>query len=571
MITEQEIESLVNKHLVDRVTATDDLLAMLLRTQYDNNLLLKRFVQMQGVDTEETFYQHIPKILPGNVGVSYVGGNADDTISCVINNIMTDAVCKGTIVAYEQIVVVPGGEENRPFVMPLSILIKGNKGVIAQDDDNNLVSKMYGSEDLPVAQKALTGELVSVMQGDQGIDIKQKAITGELLAEMQGSEGVAVKQQATGEMVAVMQGSQSADILQDATGALVALMKGVYAGTLTSIAVDVNGNMVAVMSGAYDGALTTIAVDETGKLIIDSGGFKYSTRSYDDIAGDLENYTFVGAIAKYLNDEFGVSDIAALFDSANVSAGKCAEYVNTVDLTTANSASIFEHVNLTAAKGASIFDSTNLTAAELISILDNANITSAKIKSIFETSLLSVDEKRAATLEGDQYTVTDAATSVNGAFYTDANLALAFDNANLTAAKGASIFDNANLTAAKGASIFDSINLTAAKAQSILSNTNLSITKCHSIGDNITRVFGMWISNCSSLAAARYYPAGCGTQTAGLSFGGEVTIATFPYLVNSAVTEEYDGAAWAAGGALATARKMLAGCGTQTAGLSLGG
>ena len=40
---------------------------------------------------------------------------------------------------------------------------------------------------------------------------------------------------------------------------------------------------------------------------------------------------------------------------------------------------------------------------------------------------------------------------------------------------------------------------------------------------------------------------------------------------NSAVTEEYDGATWSTGGNLATARKALAGCGTQAAGLSFGG
>ena len=39
----------------------------------------------------------------------------------------------------------------------------------------------------------------------------------------------------------------------------------------------------------------------------------------------------------------------------------------------------------------------------------------------------------------------------------------------------------------------------------------------------------------------------------------------------SAVTEEYDGVAWAAGGALATARSEVAGAGTQTAGLCMGG
>ena len=41
--------------------------------------------------------------------------------------------------------------------------------------------------------------------------------------------------------------------------------------------------------------------------------------------------------------------------------------------------------------------------------------------------------------------------------------------------------------------------------------------------------------------------------------------------VNSTVTEEYDGTVWSAGGNLATARRALAGAGTQTAGLCTGG
>ena len=67
-----------------------------------------------------------------------------------------------------------------------------------------------------------------------------------------------------------------------------------------------------------------------------------------------------------------------------------------------------------------------------------------------------------------------------------------------------------------------------------------------------------------NLAIARYNIAGCGTQAAGLSFGGYSN-------AYSAVTEEYDGATWSTGGNLATARYALAGCGTQAAGLSFGG
>jgi hypothetical protein len=36
-------------------------------------------------------------------------------------------------------------------------------------------------------------------------------------------------------------------------------------------------------------------------------------------------------------------------------------------------------------------------------------------------------------------------------------------------------------------------------------------------------------------------------------------------------TEEYDGSAWTGGGNLGTARRQLAGAGTQTAGLAFGG
>jgi len=71
------------------------------------------------------------------------------------------------------------------------------------------------------------------------------------------------------------------------------------------------------------------------------------------------------------------------------------------------------------------------------------------------------------------------------------------------------------------------------------------------------------------LNTARNALAGCGTQTAGLSFGGWINIED--YWDISDVTEEYNGTSWCSAGALNTASKYLAGCGTQTAGLSFGG
>jgi hypothetical protein len=63
---------------------------------------------------------------------------------------------------------------------------------------------------------------------------------------------------------------------------------------------------------------------------------------------------------------------------------------------------------------------------------------------------------------------------------------------------------------------------------------------------------------------ARRNLAGAGTQTAGLGFGGYDTALT-------AATEEYNGSTWTSVTSLNTARGNLGGCGTQTAALAFGG
>ncbi len=74
---------------------------------------------------------------------------------------------------------------------------------------------------------------------------------------------------------------------------------------------------------------------------------------------------------------------------------------------------------------------------------------------------------------------------------------------------------------------------------------------------------GVWVSG-GNLATGRRLLGGCGSQSTGLSFGGYATL----YV---ATTEEYDGMTWVATVNLATARRGVAGCGTQTAGLAFGG
>ena len=67
-----------------------------------------------------------------------------------------------------------------------------------------------------------------------------------------------------------------------------------------------------------------------------------------------------------------------------------------------------------------------------------------------------------------------------------------------------------------------------------------------------------------AMITARQVLAGAGTNTAALAFGGAT-----PTIV--ACTESYNGTSWSAGGAMITARCVLAGAGTNTAALAFGG
>ena len=77
----------------------------------------------------------------------------------------------------------------------------------------------------------------------------------------------------------------------------------------------------------------------------------------------------------------------------------------------------------------------------------------------------------------------------------------------------------------------------------------------------ITRVAGSWSAG-GALNTARKELGGCGTQTAGMAFGGGGP---------DDETEIYDGSSWTEVGDLNTARKKIEGMGTTTAALACGG
>jgi hypothetical protein len=73
-----------------------------------------------------------------------------------------------------------------------------------------------------------------------------------------------------------------------------------------------------------------------------------------------------------------------------------------------------------------------------------------------------------------------------------------------------------------------------------------------------------WATSPGSMNTARRALAGCGTQTSALAFGGLTT-------VRIGATEEYNGNSWTSSNPLNTVRDSLAGTGIQTAALAFGG
>lgn len=73
------------------------------------------------------------------------------------------------------------------------------------DASRRLVSVFVGSEGATVKQNA-TGELVTEIQGSEALAIKQKATTGEMIAVMQGDKGI-ITQDANNNLISVMKGN----------------------------------------------------------------------------------------------------------------------------------------------------------------------------------------------------------------------------------------------------------------------------------------------------------------------------------------------------------------------------
>ena len=180
---EETVEA--NQQWLDRRTKIDDILGIIAELMIENNITQKTVLQKVAagleiiiqVDAEtDSTEEPVGEVLikPGDKGVSLSVCNSGDIGTFIINKTIISGIAKSDITAFESVIVVPGGTSNEPYVVPLSILIKGNKGVIAQDDAGNLTAVMKGNYDGSL--ETISVDSLGLMQADISKSEKNSSI-----------------------------------------------------------------------------------------------------------------------------------------------------------------------------------------------------------------------------------------------------------------------------------------------------------------------------------------------------------------------------------------------------------
>lgn len=191
-ITKEDVP-IIDKQWVDKKTQIDDLLAIIAELMIQNNetqqIVLDKVAQGIAIiiqlDEEQAAAEantvKDKEIRPGDKGVSISVCDSGSIGTFIINNTIVNGIAKSDILAHENVIVVPGGTPDEPYVVPLSILIKGSKGVIAQDDAGNLTAVMKGNyngtletisvDELGLMQADISkAEKISIIETDKDVN-----------------------------------------------------------------------------------------------------------------------------------------------------------------------------------------------------------------------------------------------------------------------------------------------------------------------------------------------------------------------------------------------------------------
>lgn len=153
MVTEKEIKSLVDRQWADRRSSIDEIMSMVAITQIKTNEKINILIDTLSkglnvdpvIDASIDYRTNKKEISIGVIGVTLNTADSDNIISCVFDGIILNCWTKGRVTQYERVVIVPGGNESEPYVVALSVLMKGDAGIaVHQDETGSMISLMQG-------------------------------------------------------------------------------------------------------------------------------------------------------------------------------------------------------------------------------------------------------------------------------------------------------------------------------------------------------------------------------------------------------------------------------------------
>lgn len=118
----------------------NDLLALIAELTLDKKKLVQQILDIMRYQEDLAQMQREGStVKSGDIGIAYVSGDEDEELGCVINNKILSAVAKERVEEFEQVVVVPGGTDTRPFVVPFAVDAQIKRNYAVRDRKFNIV------------------------------------------------------------------------------------------------------------------------------------------------------------------------------------------------------------------------------------------------------------------------------------------------------------------------------------------------------------------------------------------------------------------------------------------------
>lgn len=127
MVSEDEIEALVNRQWADRRSSIDEIMSMVAITQIKTNEKINILIDTlsKGLDIDPTINPTIDYTtsLKGLEGYALTNADKDGQIAVIVGNRAITGIAKNDIIQYEK-VIITGGDDMQPDIVAIPLVMK---------------------------------------------------------------------------------------------------------------------------------------------------------------------------------------------------------------------------------------------------------------------------------------------------------------------------------------------------------------------------------------------------------------------------------------------------------------